>query len=252
MAKKASEIVKIAGTNYLKTLQRCGGYYECPRDPKEKRLGPLVGYAGTYKDETSGETLHYVGDVYYNFAKAEEFPRVIDFLARTLSAKIQRKLGHDTEIDYILGAPMGGIVIGSNLARVLDCRFVFAEKKVTKIATAKRRGESVLILKRHEIEREARVVLAEDVCNNFSTTEKIWDLIESTGAYMVGIACELNRSRVDNFERLPVISLLHISTEQYRQDDEEVAADIKAGNVVWDPKKEWDRLQAAIEAAKEK
>jgi len=250
MAPKASETVDIATNDYLEILQRCGGYYECPRDPKEKRLGPLAGYAGTYKDETSGETLHYVGDVYYNFAKAEEFHHVIDFFARTLSAKIQRKLGHDAEIDYVLGAPMGGIAIANNLARVLDCRFVFAEKEIVRIATAERREESVLILKRHEIEREARVVLAEDVCNNFSTTEKIWDLIESTGAYMVGIACELNRSGVDSFERLPVISLLHIPTEQYRQDDEEVAADIKAGNVVWEPKDEWPRLQAATKAAR--
>jgi len=251
MAKKASEIVKIAGTNYLKTLQRCGGYYECPRDPKGKRLGPLVGYAGKYRGEDD-EMYQRVGDVYYNFAKTEEFPHVIDFLARTLSAKIQRKLGHDAEIDYVLGAPMGGIVIGSNLARVLDCRFVFAEKKVTKIATAERREESVLILKRHEIMPGTNVLITEDVCNNFSTTEELISLVEKAGAMVIGITCELNRSTEEMFYNLPVVALMHIPTEQYRQDDEEVTEDIQKGNVVWDPKKEWDRLQAAIEAAKEK
>ena len=94
----------------------------------------------------------------------------------------------------------------------------------------------------------------EDVCNNFSTTKELIELIHSLGGIVSGIFCFLNRSaRVRNVYRielngitdyLPVFSLVNEVIEEYQQDNPAVAEDIARGNVVWKPKDNWDALMS--------
>lgn len=236
----ASQLVRVSA-DYLEILRRCGGYYGCPKDDTGKRLGPLVGYAGKYDGEHQ-----WVGEVYFNFAMAEQYPQAMVTFATDLGNVMRAQ---SVEVGHFLAAPMGGIVFGFNLAQALDRRFAFAEKSITAVATADAREVSALTLKRHDIQSGFKVVLVEDVCNNFSTTEKIRVLLEGIGAELTGIVCVLNRSPETSWQGVPVMSLLHIPSMQWKQDDPEVADDILAGNVVWKPKMEWDRLAAAMEAA---
>jgi len=244
----ASNLVEIVPGNYTETLRRCNGYYECPKDEKGKRLGPLVGYAGTYETE-SGEKRQYIGDVYANFAMAEEYPHVLTYFAKELAEKVRSAIG---EVDYLLAAPMGGIALAVQLAAQMDVRFIFAEKKVTALASKELRQQETMQLLRHQIDPHSRVLLVEDVCNNFSTTAQMIELVTNSQSEMVGIACDLNRSVHDDYKGIPVISLFGraaIFHQQYRQDDPEVAADVAAGNVVLKPKNEWPRLMGAMEKA---
>lgn len=243
---KASEKVTIAPDNYTETLRLCGGYYECPKNDQGKRLGPLVGYAATYSLNDL-EKRQYIGDIYANFAMAEEYPHVLEYFAAELAKKIQ-KLG--ITIDYVLAPPMGGIALGVHLAKQLDARFVFAEKKVTALATKDLRQQEKLELLRHQIDPGSKVLLVEDVCNNFSTTDQVLELVKNTGSEIVAIACALNRSELTEFEKIPVIPLLQIAMKQYRQDDPEVKEDVEKGNVVLKPKHEWKKLMNAMEGAK--
>ena len=75
---------------------------------------------------------------------------------------------------------------------------------------------------------------------------------------MVAILCFLNRSLdVDdtysfgvefkaNPLEIPVVSLVRKPIHEWRQDDPAVAEDVAAGNVVWKPKDDWDRLMKAM------
>jgi hypothetical protein len=63
----------------LDLARMCGGYYECPKSPDGKRLGPLVGYAG--RDELGRQ---YVGDIYVNFAQVERYGRALLDIARKI------------------------------------------------------------------------------------------------------------------------------------------------------------------------
>ncbi|MBU0898961.1 MAG: hypothetical protein KJ613_04050 [Nanoarchaeota archaeon] len=229
----------IVPDNDLLTLKNCGGYYECPKDEEGKRLGPLVAYAGTY-DTSNSERKRFVGDVYYNLAKVEEHPPVLRVFADKLLAKMPR--GTDT----VLGAPLGGYTFAYQLASALDCRFVFAEKKVIELGKDGGRDKTILIMKRHELTSNSFVTIVEDVCNNFSTTEQIFEIVQMFGANVVAIACELNRSGQTEWNGIPVISLMDIPTSQYKQEDPEVAEDMQKGNIVWDAKKEWERLTLAM------
>jgi orotate phosphoribosyltransferase/orotidine-5'-phosphate decarboxylase len=224
------------------TLVSCGGFYESPKDDSGAYIGPLVGYAGKYKAD-DGSEKNYVGHCYFNVAKAEENPTVRSAFARLLALKFE-----GVSPDVLLGMPMGGIVFATSVSQDLGCRLAFAEKKVTALAddASGRKEESKLVADRHSIDVGDVVVVFEDVCNNFSTTKKAVELIESKGAIFGGIACIVNRSDKTEWEGKPVISLIHKPSPQFRQDDREVADLVAAKSVAWKPKHEWPRLKAAM------
>lgn len=157
----------------LETLKRCKGYYNRPPG------GPLVGYAGTYKQQVPGEPTkkHYVGFEYFNCAKAEQYPFVRTKWAEEFVASWTGKAP-----DVIIGAPMGGILFADSLAQEFRCRVIFAEKKInTPSGVFGSRDEAGLILDRHEIEPRDIAIIAEDVCHNFSTTAELVKLIREWG-----------------------------------------------------------------------
>ena len=224
-------------------LKSCGGYYACPKDKNRKRLGPLVGYAGKYSTE-NGEK-QWVGDVYFNFAKAEEYPYVLKHFAEQMRKKL---LAVMKNIDIFCGAPIGGYDFATVLGLVYDRRKIKAEKKVIALATGYEREKTISVFGRHDVKRGERVAIVEDVCNNFSTTKQLIDLIEVYGGQVTAIVCVLNRSLAieDEYGEIPVISLIRMPISEYRQDDPAVAKDIAVGNIIWKPKDEWDRLRAAM------
>jgi orotate phosphoribosyltransferase len=242
--------IEIAGDHHLETLRRCGGYYSCPKDNEGCRIGPLVGYAGNYED--NGQQKQFVGEVYANFAKAEEHSNVLKFFAGCISSKLIAKILHYEIV--LCGAPIGGYALSVAIGLYLSCRVVKAEKKVTALATATKREQSDIIFSRHLVELGKRYVIVEDVCNNFSTTEKLINLIWLGGGEVLAIVCFLNRSLTVEAQYysstmsrdIPVMSLVHLPINEWKQNDPAVVNDITKNNVVWKPKHEWSRLMDAM------
>lgn len=244
---------KIWDPEPLAMLKQCGGYYKSPQDEKGKFLGPLVGYAGTYEDK-NGAKKNYVGYEYFNFAKAEMIPDV----RRAFAGLIKKGIAESDlpkwsqlslpKIDVLLGAPMGGILLATELSGMMNVDVVFAEKKVIslpELADGKRAIEN-LVIDRHDLVLGSRVALVEDICNNFSTTQKIADLLKEKGCELVAILCAFNRSGKDTWNGVPVISACAVEARQFKQNDPEVIDSIAAGNVAWKPKLEWDKLAEAM------
>lgn len=233
----------------LKTLASVNGYYECPKDESGRRLGPLVGYAGTYKDE-SGIKRQKVGEIYCNFAKADNYPRMLDQFARDL--QLNGYIGGT--IQAFCGAPLGGYSFSTVLGLVYDIPVIKAEKKVVALATQGSREMTDLVFARDQVEPGVNYAIVEDVCNNFSTVEKLVPLIFDAGASVSQIICLLNRSAlVDDYYQMKnmnlsiaVNNLVRIKMRDFRQDDPYVREDIEVGNVVWKPKDDWGRLEKAM------
>lgn len=221
---------------YLQLLTDCGGYYECPKDEDGNRLGPLVGYAGRDR-----QGRQFVGDVYYNFARIEEHPGSLKQYAYQAANRLRI---YDLLCNYVVGMPMGGLAFGLTLASELRARYVFPDFKETE---AEGRKTKEFFWGRHEIAPNSEVIIAEDVCNNFSSTQQVIDLITSSGGEVLAIACEMNRSKSEFYQKIPVFSALHLPTIQYHQDDPEVAQNIARGNIIWKPKDEWNKLMLAIQ-----
>ncbi|MBX4204915.1 MAG: hypothetical protein KW788_01845 [Candidatus Doudnabacteria bacterium] len=243
----------IRQTEPLKLLRLVGGYYLCPKDAHGRRLGKLVGYSAVY-EAPNGTKKQYVGDVYANFALVEQHPIILQTWASMMADELAM-----VRPTLILGMPMGGIFSAFAWAAALPgVRCAFAEKKVTALATAEKREQSEPVLGRHSVRRGDRVLIAEDVCNNFSTTNKAIKLVLGAGGEVAGIVCWLNRSRHSSIATLgapgsmiPVISLVHKELPEYEQEDLRVAGDIVAGNVALKPKEKevWAELQASMQTA---
>jgi len=226
-----------------------GGFYQCPKDGNGNRLGPMVGYNGTYEGK-DGKPKHYIGDAYFNFATVEELPHIMEAFAETLATKIEKEIGHP---DWVLAAPLGGMPLTQCVARMLDCRYLYAEKKVLEAGAGGQRERSELFFGRHPPASGTWGVGMEDTFNNFATTGELMDLITSYGASLRAMAGALNRSQRAEFEGklgvVPVISVLHIPTPQYRQDDPSITEE-EVSRVVWKPKAGWGQLMAAMDASK--
>src|SRR5262249_25444019 len=128
--------------------------------------------------------------------------------------------------------------------------------KVTDLATDTSREKSKLVFDRHEPETGELWWIIEDVCNNFSTTDNMIQLILERGARVAGIGCFLDRSMKTGATyvskdgtRYPVVSLVRKIIEQYDQDDPLVKDDIDRGNVIWKPKNNWTPLEEAMKNA---
>ncbi len=239
-------MLSVTEQKFVDAWINAGGFYSCPKDIDGRRHGPLVAYSGEYEPGK-----HWVGDGYYNFAKIEEHRdrKIIERFAADLAVRIQEQFG-DTRIDWVAGMAMGGLFLAGKLADQLNCQSVFIEKKITRLATSDSREQFEMVMKRHEIEVGSNGVIVEDVTNNFSATEKAQVVIHKKRANLLTVATAMNRSEVTTFKGalgdLPVVSVIHIPTPEYRQDDPAVAEDVKAGNIVWKPKEHWDQLMTAM------
>lgn len=236
---QVTQLVREKTADPLAILKACGGYYLCPKDADGKRCGPLVGYAG--RDKETGK--QFVGDIYANFAKVEQYPGIVHHFAYQLLPK----LALTERADVYLGAPEGGKSLADKLAQILTARYCYPEKKVIAVATEDTREKSKLVWGRHELFAGERVAIVEDVSNNFSTANEIVELILAAEACPVALITFLNRS--PNVDRVftsasgyavPVVSLVRFALPEYRQEDPAVADDIARGNVVWKPKDEWE------------
>ena len=146
---------------------------------------------------------------------------------------------------------MGGLWFGADIARHLHCRRVMAEKKILALEDKSngQKEKSTFIIKRHDIRPGDKIVLSEDVCHNFSSTNKLVGLVESRGAEVVAIACCLNRSTIikTDWHGIPVIALEERPIDQYKQDDPRIAEDVAVHGISFDPKGDWDKLMKIME-----
>lgn len=237
----------IVRDNLLETLKKCQGYYQCPKDEFGKFVGPLVGYAGTYRN-TDDEDFHFVGAEYYNFSRADQWPAVLEEFVVEVAGKVYDL---DIEPTVILGAPWAGVKFSQAVAHVFDCRHIFAEKKpIIGWKGFEPKIVEEIVLSRYEINPGDRVFIGEELVNNCSTTAKLIKLVEDAGGEVIGIMCAINRSYpfFDQYEGIPIISAIEQPTPQYRQDESEVAELVKTGDVIWKPKIDhWPQLQKIME-----
>ncbi|MFZ4632115.1 MAG: orotidine 5'-phosphate decarboxylase / HUMPS family protein [Patescibacteria group bacterium] len=242
------EQLKSSNTNLctsepLDVLKRFAAYYISPKDEAGNFVGPLVAYAGDYFFAPGQAAHNYVGFEYFNFAKVESRADSRNYFASKIIAELYA-VGLEEYSEVFLGAPMGGIMLATEIGGILNKKTIFAEKKVVVAASGSQKEVSEQVIKRHDLNSEDRVVIVEDVCNNFSTTAKLKVEIEKHGGFLKAIVCAINRSGVNEWNGIPVISALFIPTQQFTQEANEVVEFISRGEISWNPKQDWESLIA--------
>src|SRR3989338_8533135 len=228
------------GEDLLELGKRCNAVYVCPKDGSVRK-GPLVAYAG--KD---GKGRNLVGDIFFNFRRIEVHPKAVEAFAEAAYIKIREQELLDA-FDTVCGIPQGGRTFGQMLALVAGKRFAYEDKK-PKPTEAGKKQEYTWDLSQFDFEQGERVAVAEDVFNNFQNTDSTLSEIAVTGANIVLLVGVLNRSPIYDatYKGLPVIASIREAYPEYEQDDPAVAADIAAGKLELEVKKNWARLCAAM------
>ena len=246
----------LPGESLMELGKRCNAVYICPKVGSERK-GPLVAYAG--KDSKG---RNFVGDIYFNFRRIEEHPYAVEAFAEAACIKL-RDQGLLGTFDTVCGIPHGGRTFGQELAHIANKRFVYADKKPKPTELGKKQ-EYTWDLSQFEFDQGERVAVAEDVYNNFQNTDNTLAEIAATGASVVLLVGALNRSSLDLASpiydavytpksgpfwnrALPVIASIREVYPEYEQDDPAVAADITAGKLELEVKKNWARLCAAMQ-----
>ena len=117
---------------------------------------------------------------YLQSAKVLEYPKKASLLTDTL-AKMIRENG--IEVDTVCAPALGGVLAGYELARSLDVRSIFVEKK-----------EGGMELRRgFEVREGEKVIICEDIITTGGSALKAAQAIEALGAEVVAFASLANR-----------------------------------------------------------
>ena len=156
---------------------------------------------------------------YLQSAKVLEYPKKASLLTDAL-AKMIKEAG--IEVDTVCAPALGGVLAGYELARSLDVRSIFVEKK-----------ESGMELRRgFEVAPGEKIIICEDIITTGGSALKAAQAIEALGGKVVAFASLANRGfckRVDGNNDakpecklpndIPLFSLDDFTFEMYAPED---------------------------------
>ena len=125
-------------------------------------------------------------------------------LAELLIAKIG-----DLKPTTIVSPAMGGLVIGQEIARQLNCRFLFLEKE----------NDRLVMRRNFNLTAEDRVLVVEDVVTRGGRVREALDIINETPSVLCGVACLVDRSATPPDFNTPFRPLLKMNFPTYSPDN---------------------------------
>ena len=125
-------------------------------------------------------------------------------LAELLIAKIE-----DLKPTTVVSPAMGGLVIGQEVARQLNCRFLFLEKE-----------DDRLVMRRNfKLTETDRVLIVEDVVTRGGRVREALDIVSQTPSVLCAVACLVDRSTGDLDFQTSFQPLLKMNFPTYSPDD---------------------------------
>lgn len=133
---------------------------------------------------------------YVQCALALEHPETAALLGQAIAAAI------DSPVDRVMAPPLGGLLIGYEVARHLNVPFSFPE----------RASDGTFVLRRgFRLRHGERICVIEDVITTGKTTVELLDVLRGLGALPVAVGCIVDRSETHQLADLPIHSLLQLA-----------------------------------------
>ena len=130
--------------------------------------------------------------VYIQTAVVLQYPHVAQKIARALASKLPGKA------DVVIAPGMSSVVLGQEMARVLNCRAIFAE-----------RVNGMVSLRRDfRLQRGERALIVEDVLTTGRLTAELLALAQAYGAKVLGVGAIVDRSTSGLCLTVPVRTLI--------------------------------------------
>ena len=148
-------------------------------------------------------------DTYIQCARVLMNPKTAEDLCLQLAKKIEDRLGKNFA-DIVVAPAMGGVIVGYEMARQLGLAAIFCERVNGQFEL--RRG--------FELEKDARVLVVEDVITTGKSSLETFELVKKFGAKIIAEACLVDRSNDKNLEEkmgVPIVSLLEIEVKTFQE-----------------------------------
>jgi len=142
---------------------------------------------------------------YFQCAQVCQRMDAVERLAELLLAKVRAR---GLKFDTVLAPAMGGLVIGQEVARQAQARYIFAEKE-----------SNLLVLRRgFTLAPREPVLVVEDVVTRGGRVLECLEIVKQAGGTTAGIAMLVDRSAgIARFD-VPAVSLLELSFPTYPAD----------------------------------
>lgn len=137
---------------------------------------------------------------YLQCAVLFQYPEITEKFAREISRKFKNK-----KIDVVASPAIGGIIIGYEVARILNARAIFAEREDGEMKF--RRG--------FKINRGEKVLIVEDVITTGGSVKEVIDLVRKEGGEVVGAGVIADRSEGKLDFKIPIKSLIKLKIKKY-------------------------------------
>ena len=116
---------------------------------------------------------------YFQCAKVLQHPQYLSMFSQKISDHFQ-----SLDIDTVISPAVGGIVIGTDVGRVMGKRTIFAERENGKMTL--RRGFT--------IKPGEKVLVVEDVITTGGSVKEVMNVVEAFGGIVMGVAVIVDRS----------------------------------------------------------
>ena len=116
---------------------------------------------------------------YFQCAKVLQYPQHFSDFSKKIMDHFT-----NTDINTIISPAVGGIVIGTDVGRIMNKKTIFSERENGQMTL--RRGFS--------IEKNEKVLVVEDVITTGGSVKEVMELIESSGGIVIGVAVIVDRS----------------------------------------------------------
>jgi orotate phosphoribosyltransferase len=152
-------------------------------------------------------------DRYFQCANVLRYPRIAEKLCKEVTTRAIKSGKLGKRIDGVISPAVGGILVGHEVARVLNVKCVFAEKVQDgdeKDATGK--PVTKLAMRRFALKKGERYVVAEDVVTKAGRVQETIDLVKAAGAKVAGVVLLVDRSGGKvKFGKIPMFSLMQMT-----------------------------------------
>ena len=143
-------------------------------------------------------------DVYIEKFRILENPHALDDVCREMAEIVK-----DQNIELVLGAAIGGILISGGVGRHLGVKHIFCERVNGRMKL--RRGFSIA--------KGQRIVIVEDIITTGGSVVELIELVEEQGAEIIHVVNLVDRSTVDVDFGVPSTALLSIPSESWEPEN---------------------------------
>jgi orotate phosphoribosyltransferase len=139
-------------------------------------------------------------DKYFQCAKVLQYPEYTEKLCRLIADNFR-----NSSVDTVIAPAIGGLVVGQEVARQLNKRFIFAEREEKQLSL--RRGFT--------IEENESVLVCEDVVTTGGSVFEIIEIVKSNNAKVAGVGFIVDRSNGKVNFGFPQFSALKMDVLSY-------------------------------------